>query len=185
MRKLALKQTPGVQHLVRAEQKTKTTPEFVWLKHRAYNFSAFLPGWVPSCKIEFFKASISKFTLFVLTLNSIYYASFGNNVWGFRGGIYSSSRVNLKLHEHSENLARTWKTQNSPRLLPAIYSMLRLKYAEPSKFTVFEIDFKRTKTLQQKKFIVWRSKETLTQKFPFCKGAKKLRYTKTGSNPKK
>ena len=99
----------------------------------------------------------------------------------------SEARGNLKLHEPCEVLARVWKAQNSLRLLPWIYSVLRLKYAEPSKFTVLKIDFEGAKKLQQKNFILWRSKETPTEKFhfvkeqrnsnrkiSFCEGAKKL-----------
>ena len=108
------------------------------------------------------------------SLTCIHYASFGISVCRFRERIYSLTRVSLKFHDPCEVLARIWKAQNSPRLLPWIYSVLRLKYAEPSKFTVFKIWF-------------WRSKETPTEKFHFvkeqrnsnteiscCKGAKKL-----------
>ena len=62
------------------------------------------------------------------------------SVCGFRGRLYSFARVNLKLQDPREVLAKIWKAQNSPRRLPWIYSALRLKYAKPSKFSVFEID---------------------------------------------
>ena len=58
------------------------------------------------------------------------------------------------MHNPCEVLARIWKAQNSPRLLPWIYSVLRLKYAEPSKFTVLKVDFEGAKKLQQKNFIL-------------------------------
>ena len=102
----------------------------------------------------------------------------------------SEARRNFKLHDPCEVSQRIWKAQNSPRLLPWIYSVLRLKYAEPSKFTVLKIDFEGAKKLQHKNFILRRSKETSTEKFhfvkeqrnssteiSFCKGAKKLQYT--------
>ena len=107
--------------------------------------------------------------LLVLSLNSIHYASFGITVCGFRGRIYSSARVNLKLHDPCEVLARIWKAQNSPRLLLWIYSVLRLKYEQQSKFTVFKIDYEAAKKLQEKNFILWRSKETPTLKVLFAK----------------
>ena len=88
----------------------------------------------------------------VRSLNSIHYARFGISACGFRGRICSFARVNVKLHDPCEVLARIWKAQNSPRLLPWVYSVLKLKHAEPSKFTVFKIDFKGAKTLQQEKF---------------------------------
>ena len=87
----------------------------------------------------------------------------------------SEARGNLKLHDPCEVLARIWKAQNSPRLLPWIYSVLRLKYADPSKFTVFKIDFEGTKKLQQK-FSVCEGANKLQQKFSFCEGAKKLQH---------
>ena len=94
------------------------------------------------------------------SLTCIHYASFGISVCRFRERIYSLTRVNLKLHDPCEVLARIWKTQNSHHLLPWIYSVLRLKYAKLSKFTVW----------------LWRSKETQHYNF-FCKGAKKLHHT--------
>ena len=78
----------------------------------------------------------------------------------FPGKIYSLTRVDLKLHDPFEVLARIWKAQSSPRLLPWIYSVLRLKYAEPSKFTVFKIDCEGTQNSNEKNL--------------FCEGAKEL-----------
>ena len=72
-------------------------------------------------------------------------------------------------------LARIWKAQNSPRLLPWIYSVLRRKYAEPSKFTVFKIHCEGAKKLQQKISFCGGAKK-LQQKISICEGAKKFQY---------
>ena len=81
------------------------------------------------------------------------------------------------MHDPCEVLARVWKAQNSPRLLPWIYSVLRLKYAEPSKFTVLKIDFEGAKKLQQKNFHFVKEQRNSNTEISFCKGAKKLQYT--------
>ena len=78
MRKQVLKQTTGLQHLVRPEQRTKITPHFVRSKREHTNFQSFSP-------IVFYLAKLN---------------------------------------------------------------------AEPSKFTVFEIDCEEAKKLQQKRFIL-------------------------------
>ena len=56
------------------------------------------------------------------SLTCIHYASFGISVCRFRERIYSLTRVSLKFHDPCEVLARIWKAQNSPRLLPWIYN---------------------------------------------------------------
>ena len=96
-------------------------------------------------------------------LTCIHYASFGISVCGFRRRIYSFTRVNLKLHNPYEVLARFWKTQNSPRLLPWTCSALRLKYAEPSRF-FFTIDCEGATKLRNTNFelnkIIFNQNET-------------------------
>ena len=62
--------------------------------------------------------------------------------------------MNLELLDPCEVLARIWTAQISPGLLPWIYSVLRLKSAEPSKFTVFKIDCEGAEKLQQKIFFL-------------------------------
>ena len=120
--------------------------------------------------------------LLVLSQNSIHYASFGISVCRYCGRIYSFASVNLKMQGPCEDLLRIWKIQNSPHLLPWIYSLLGLKYAEQSQHIVFEIDFPGPKALQKKNCILRRIKETATQKN--CKGAKEFWYTKIGSHQK-
>ena len=139
---------------MRPEQRTEITPQLVRPKHRAYNFSSFFPGWVLSCKIELFKAINSNSYSWYTSLTCIHYASFGISVCRFLERIWSLTRVNLKLHDPCEVLARVWKDQNSPRLLLWIYSVLRLKYAEPSKITVFKSDCEGATRLQGKIFIL-------------------------------
>ena len=101
-------------------------------------FSSFFPGWVLSCRIEIFKAILSNSISWYPSLTCIHYASFGISVYSFRGRIYSLTRVDIKLHDPCEVLARIWTAQSSPRLLPWIYSVLTPRYAEASKFTVKE-----------------------------------------------
>ena len=112
------------------------------------SFSSFFPGWVLLCKNEIFNAKSSNSYSWYPSLTCIHYASFGISVCRFLERIYSLTRVDFKLHDHCEVLARIWKAQNSPRLLPRIYSVLRLKYAEPSKFTVSKSDCEGAKKLQ-------------------------------------
>ena len=99
------------------------------------------------------------------SLTCIHYASFGISVCRFRGRIYSFALVDINLHDPCEVLARIWKSQNSPRLLPWIYSVFRLKNAEPSKCTVLKIDCEGANKLQHWNFFSQRSKETPIPKF--------------------
>ena len=107
--------------------------------------------------------------LLVLILNSIHYANFGISVCGFRGEIYSLARVCPKLHDPCEIVEKIWKSQTSPRLLLWIYCMLRLQYADPSKFIVFKVHCEGGKKLQQINFILWTGKGTTTLTFVFAK----------------
>ena len=98
--------TPGLQRLVRPEQKTKLNPQLVRPKHRVYDFSSFFPGRDLSCKIEIFKPNISNSYSWYPSPTCIHYASFSNSVCRFRGKIYSLTRLNPKLHDACEVLAR-------------------------------------------------------------------------------
>ena len=94
---------------------------------------------------------------------------------------YSVTRVIHQLHNPSEVSTRNWETQISPRLLPWIYSVFRLKYAGPYKLIAFKNDCEGAKTLQQWKVIfakeqktptletsdLWRTKETHIHKNAF------------------
>ena len=131
--------------------------------------------WVLSCKIEIFKAKISTSYSWYPSLTCIHYASLSISVCSFRERIYSLTRVNFKVHDPCEVLARIWKAQNSPRLLPWIYSVLRLKYAEPTKLTVFKSSCKGAKKLQQKVSSCEGAKK-LQQKISSCERAKKLQH---------
>ena len=101
--------------------------------------------------------------LLARSLNSSHYTSIEISLCEFRGRVNFFARVNLKLHDPCEVLARIWKSQNSPRLLTWIYSILGPKYAEPCKPSVSKIEFKRSETLRHEKCILWRRTETPTQ----------------------
>ena len=158
------------------EQRTEITPHFLRPKDRSYIFSSFFPGWVLSCKTEIYKTNVSKFILWVLSRNRIHYTSFIINVWGFRGRLYSFARVNLKLHDPCELLAKNRTAQNSPHLLPWISSVLKLRDAEPSKFLFLRL-ISWEQRYSNRHLASCEGAKKLHHKSCFYKGAKQLQFT--------
>ena len=93
---------------------------------------------------QLFQKSYSWYWVSTVSTN----AGFGISVSGFHGRIYTFTRANPKLHEPCEVLARIWKDQKSPQMLPWIFSVLKLTYAKSSKFTASEIMCGGAKKLQ-------------------------------------
>ena len=161
MRNIA--KTHGLQHLVQTEQRAKISPQFVWPKHQAYNFHLFSRG---GFYFENWKIQSKFFKIYTLGSESKQYLLTLASLLACAGSVeeFTFLRVNRKFHDPCEVLARSWRAKTSLLLLPWINSVLRLKYAEPTKFTAFKTGCEGAKKLQQKNFVLWRIKETPTPK---------------------
>ena len=173
---------PGLQHLVRPEQRTIFTRQFVRPKHRTYTFSFVFPEGIQSRKVEIFKTiseSQCVFAKLYKVVSEMESQSKRQNfccgywVWtGFCNGRFGISMCGFggrTLFWHKSNPSSLRPRQGFCKILynphfalPLAFDLFRVRahYAEISINLSRNSYLEGLKTLQQMKFEQWKNGET-------------------------